>query len=119
MATTKALKAGQLVRVVATVKDESGKTLVSHGRSGFCLTASSPEDGSVRVQFPTRAVSLTAVDILTCVKTCKGRPRKLLPNGQLASSLVKNKKNKRKVHPLAEVVDLLNQDASVQAEVIC
>ncbi len=64
MSTVKVLKVGQLVRVAKSVKDESGKTVVSHGCNGHVLRAPA-EDGSVTVQFPTRAVNLSAVDVLT------------------------------------------------------
>ncbi len=75
----KSLKVGQLVRVVATVKTSEGKTLVSHGCKGHVARETS-EDGSVTVQFPTRSVVLSAVDVANCLKTCKGRPRKVREN---------------------------------------
>lgn len=80
----KSLKVGQLVRVVTSVKSEEGKTLVSHGRKGHVSAVS--EDGSVVVQFPTRAVPLTSVDVMNCLKTCRGRPRKLRPEITTPSS---------------------------------
>lgn len=72
---TKTLKVGQLVRVVSSVKSEDGKTLVSHGRKGHVSALG--EDGAVTVQFPTRAIALTSVEVTNCLKTCRGRPKKL------------------------------------------
>ena len=82
----KSLKVGQLVRVAVSVKSEDGKTLVSHGRKGHVKSVS--EDGSVMVKFPTRELELTSVDVMNCLKTCRGRPRKLRPEITTAPSAV-------------------------------
>lgn len=73
--TTKTLKVGQLVRVAHSVKGEDGKTLVSHGRKGHVTAVLA--DGGVAVKFPTRVLELTSVDVANCLKTCRGRPRKM------------------------------------------
>ena len=78
MSTVKTLKVGQLVRVVSTVKDEQGKTLVSHGCKGH--VSSVVGDGlaaNYLIKFPSRSVTLTAFDVQTHIKGTKGRPRKM------------------------------------------
>jgi len=74
----KTLKVGQLVRVVSTVKTSEGKTLVSHGCKGFVGSVSGEaENASYSINFPKRTVTLTAEDVRSNLKTCKGRPRKV------------------------------------------
>jgi len=74
----KTLKVGQHVRVVSTVKSEAGKTVVSHGCKGFVCGLSGVDHEAVySVQFPSKRVSLTAFEVKTCIKTLKGRPRKV------------------------------------------